>query len=303
MLLFESFSNHCLANAVEPLRAANTLDAAERFRWHFTTLGGGPVHSSSGLPVQPSAAFGHEGGGDYLFILPSYGFRDHDTPALRRALRAAARRYRTLVGLDTGSWLMASAGLLDGRPATIHWDEFPGFAETFPALDARPARIVLDGDRITCGGATAAFELVSGLVRRHFGAALAMHVGALFLHGEWPAGGAPALAAGRRGRIDRASAIMRQHIETPLPIPEVARRAGLSQRVLTQEFRTHMQMTPSAAYRHLRLEAARRFLDAGEMGVAEIAGRCGWTDQAAFARAFRQAFGLSPTDWRRVARA
>ncbi len=303
VLLFESFSNHCLANAVEPLRAANMLDGTEHFRWRFVTVDGGPVTSSSGLPVQPSAAFGREGGGDYLFVLPSYGFRDHDTAAMRRALRAGAARYDTLVGLDTGAWLMASAGLLDGRAATIHWDEFPAFAERFPAVSARPARTVTDGDRITCGGATAAFELVTGLIRRHVGAALAMHVDALFLHGDWPASGAPAAsAAGAQGRVARAVAVMRRNIETPLPIAEVASAVGLSQRVLTREFLERMEMPPSAAYRLLRLEAARRFLDAGEMRVAEVAGRCGWADQAAFARAFRQVYGRAPTAWRRAAR-
>lgn len=301
IVLFESFSNHCLANAVEPLRAANTLAGAERFRWLFTTPDGAPVISSSGLPVQPAEAFGREGAGDYLFVLPSYNFRSHDTPEMRRALRAAARRYGTLVGLDTGAWLIAAAGLLDGRAATIHWDEFAAFAEAFPTVRARPARSVADGDRLTCGGATAAFELVTELIAGRCDPALAMNVGALFLHGEWPHGGAPALAAGARGRVDRAVAIMRQHVETPLPIPELARRAGLSQRVLNQEFLARMRMTPSAAYRGLRLEAARRFLEAGELAIAEIASRCGWQDHAAFARAFRAAYGTTPGGWRRSA--
>lgn len=294
VLLFERFSNHCLANAVEPLRAANMLAGVEQYRWWFLTPDGAAVCSSSGLPVQPSERFGREAGGDYLLLLPSYGFRAQDGPGMRRALRAAAGRYATLVGLDTGAWLMASAGLLDGRPATIHWDEYSAFAECFPGVEVRPDRFVIDGDRITCGGASAAFELMTQLIRRHVGAELALQVSTLFLQGDWQG---PRVPTGP-GRAGRAVALMRRNLEAPLSIPQVARAVGTSQRALTTEMRVQFGMPPREIYQALRLEAARRYLTGSEMGVAEIAARCGWTDQSAFARAFRRHYAATPVSVR-----
>lgn len=299
VLLFERFSNHCLANAVEPLRAANMLAGVEHYRWRFLTPDGAAVCSSSGLPVQPSERFGREASGDYLLLLPSYGFRAQDRPEMRRGLRAAAGRYATLVGLDTGAWLMASAGLLEGRRATIHWDEHSAFAESFPSIEARPERFVIDGDRITCGGASAAFELMTGLIRRHVGAALALQVSTLFLQGDWQGPRADQLGTDRPGRAGRAVALMRRNLETPLPIPRIAQSVGLSQRALTSEMRAQFGLPPREIYQALRLEAARRYLSGSDMGVAEIAARCGWTDQSAFARAFRRHFAATPVSVRR----
>ncbi|MEM8956864.1 MAG: GlxA family transcriptional regulator [Pseudomonadota bacterium] len=294
VLLFERFSNHCLANAVEPLRAANMLAGVEHYRWRFLTPDGAAVCSSSGLPVQPFDRLGREAGGDYLLLLPSYGFRAEDRPDMRRALRAAAGRHATLVGLDTGAWLMASAGLLDGRPATIHWDEHTAFAESFPYVEARPERFVIDGDRITCGGASATFELMTLLIRRHLGAALALQVSTLFLQGDWQR---PRVPTGP-GRAGRAVALMRRNLESPLSVPRLAQIVGMSQRALTAQMRAQFGMTPREIYQALRLEAARRYLTGSDMAVAEIAARCGWTDQSAFARAFRRHFAATPVSVR-----
>jgi AraC family transcriptional regulator, carnitine catabolism transcriptional activator len=112
--LFDRFSNHCLANAIEPLRAANTFAGRTLYRWSFLSLDGAQVTSSSGLPVQPDTTLARHPGGDYLFLMPSYGFRDQAGPATARALRSAARRFGALVGMDTGAWLLAAAGFSRG---------------------------------------------------------------------------------------------------------------------------------------------------------------------------------------------
>ena len=110
MLLFEGFSNLCLANAVEPLRAANTLARRMLYTWRHVGIGAGIAASSSGLPVRLEA-LAAQPRGDYLFVLPSYGYAAQDTPGCRAALRAAAARHGCVVGLDTGSWLLAAAAV------------------------------------------------------------------------------------------------------------------------------------------------------------------------------------------------
>lgn len=293
VLLFGRFSNHCLANAVEPLRAANALSRRTLYAWRHLTFDGAPVESSSGLRVEPQARLSRSDGGDMLFVMPSYGAREADTPALRAGLRAAARRYRTLVGFDTGAWLLAGAGLLDGRRATIHWDEHAAFAETFPAVTAEPRRVVHDGDRITCGGGEAAFELALSLIQDHHGPELRVVVATLFMRGGWAGGGRPFPVSGLE-RIDRAVALMRRDLERPRRIADIAREVGASQRGLEAEFARHLKLSPQGVYGLLRLEEARRLVESSDLAVAEIALRCGWRSPGAMTRAYRARYGVSP---------
>ena len=301
VLLFDRFSNHCLANAIEPLRAANTLSGRTLYRWTFLGVDGAGVVSSSGLPVQPALPLARHDGGDLLFVMPSYGFRSHANPPTLRALRSAAGRFRTLVGMDTGAWLLAAAGLLAGRRATIHWDEMTALAERFPDLDVRDERYVIDGNRITCGGVTTAFDLVLDLIEKHHGAMLRLEVAALFVPGETRFAGGRVHPPTRKRAVDLAVAAMRRNLESPLPQSEIAALAGITQRGLESAFRATLGLTPQAVYRGLRLREARRLADGTAMSVAEIAARCGYADASAMTRAFRREFGLSPREFRRVA--
>ena len=288
MLLFERFSNHCLANTVEPLRAANDILGRAAYEWRFLTPDGAPVASSSALSVVPAAALAASGTGDALVVMPSYGYRAHATPALARDLAAAAARHATLIGMDTGAWPLAAAGLLDGRRATIHPSELDAFAERFARVRAVPERWVEDGDRITAGGAMAAFDLMLHLIARRHGAALTLEIEAMFLRNDAP------LPATGGPHVRRALARMEESVEAPEPIAAIARAAGCSQRRLEGAFRASFGATPSAVYRRLRLAAARRRVEDGEMGVAEIAVRSGYASASAFTRAFRREYGRAP---------
>ncbi|MEM7496554.1 MAG: helix-turn-helix domain-containing protein [Pseudomonadota bacterium] len=293
VFLADGFSNQCLANTVEPLRAANTVLGRAAYAWTLVSADGGAITSSSGLRLMPEAALSRSAGGAALAAMPAFGYRTLATPALCRAMRAAAGRHWRLIGLDTGAWLFAAAGLLDGRAATIHDAERDAFAEAFPAVAVRTARWVEEGPVITAGGAMAAFDLVLHLLGRAHGPALALEVARNFLHG--PAA-APRLAGDRTDRVLAAAiAAMEGAIQDPLPIPAIARAAGVGQRALEARFRRAFGQGPDAVYRRMRLETARRLVREGAMPVAEIALRCGWQDASAFARAYRRAFGAAPT--------
>lgn len=296
VLLFDDFSNLCLANTVEPFRAANTLSGRALYQWEYLALQPTPVCASSGLPVQPGGTLAAHPGGDLLFVMPSYGAEALVTPALQRGLRAAAGRFQAVAGLDSGAWLLAASGLLDGRRATIHWDMLDDFAEGFPAVEAVPDRFVLDPARPTCGGATAALDLSLALIEAHHGALLALDVAALFMQGPPPA--AP-LPLGPDTVVRAAAAVMRRHIEEPLPIAAIAARVGLSQRRLAAVFARALGRSPTAVYRRIRLAEARRLVTGTRLSIAEIAARSGYADPAALTRAFRLEFGAVPTALRR----
>jgi transcriptional regulator GlxA family with amidase domain len=294
VLLFDAFSALCLANVIEPLRAANTLAGREVYRWRFLTVGGGAATSSSGMSVAAQGAL-KDHRGDILMVMPSYAFLRHAGGVTARALRAAAGRYGVMAGLDTGSWLLAEAGLLNGRQATIHWEELGRFSEAFPDVEALRERYVVDRNRITCSGALAAFDLMLEMIGVRHGQALRLEVAALFMSGE----GGPQDAPLARGRVvARVVAVMQANLEGPLSIAEIARKMGRSQREIEQRVRQELGATPQAVYRRLRLNLAKKLVLETDLAIAEIALRSGYQDASAMTRAYRAEFGKSPRQMR-----
>lgn len=293
ILLFDRFSNHCLANVLEPLRAANDLSSQQVFEWNIVVLGGQRVRSSSGLRLEADAQLA-DMRGDILMVMPSYGFLTHANVTSSRALRAAARRFDILAGLDTGSWLLAEAGLLDGYRATIHWDELDRFSERFSDIDVQKEAVIYDRDRITCGGASTAFALAMQMIEKQHGAALRLRVEHLF-------SGAYAQRPVRRGGIAaRAVDLMRAHIEEPLPIAQLAQQLGRSQKHLELQMLARLGAAPQVIYRRIRLERARQLSLDTTISVAEISVRCGYQDASAMTRAFRSEYGTTPQALRRA---
>ena len=296
VLLFEGFSNHCLANTVEPMRAANMLSGRKLYDWQFLALDGAPVASSSGLQVTPHARL-IDHAGDMLVVMPSYGFLDHGGWKTQSALRGAATRYDILASMDTGSWLLAEAGLLDGHRATIHWEELTRFAERFPEVEALRERFVLDRDRITCSGAMAAFDLVMHLIGRDHGQALALEVAQLFMTRDSARSHAGGASSSSRV-VNQALALMQEHLEEPLSISEIARRTGRTQKALETRMRADLGATPAQVYRRLRLNLARKLVVETDLPVSEITLRAGYENSASMTRAFREEFGTTPRQLR-----
>lgn len=296
-LLFEQFSNHVFANALEPFRAANTFLGRPAYRWRIVTLDGAPTRSSAGMTVVPDGPLEDTERGEALILLPSYGYRAHATHRLSRRLRAASKRYRALIGLDGGAWLLAAAGLLDDRRATIHFDEIDRFAESFPAVHAQRERWIDDGDRATAAGALTAFELMLHLIARDHGTALTLRIAGLFAASE---GDAPSPFEPRQGdpRLRRALAEMSANMESPLSIPDVARRSGCGRKDLERRFLRAFGTSPRKVYQRMRLNAAQHLVQDTELSISEIATRTGYDSAASFTRAFRETFGRPPRTFR-----
>ncbi len=293
-LIFDQFSNLCLANCLEPLRAANTLAQVRAFNWKIHTLEGAPVLSSSGLQILPDAPLSELKNCDYLFIIASYAHETHDTNHVRRELRRAARLADITVGLDTGPWLMASAGLLEGRRATVHWDVLEAFSGQFRAVDAVEARVVADGPRVTCAGAMSALDLTLGLISTHLGLSARLDVEGLFLHGEPPVGMPREGRGVRDPLVQKALNMMRENMESPLKLSILAQRLTCQPRTLDRHFRRALGAPPGEVYRHLRLSMARKLLEGTALDLVEIALRCGYESPAALSRALTRSYGMSP---------
>lgn len=303
ILLFDLFSNYCLANLVEPFRAANSFSEHKLYEWRFKSLDGKPVRSSSGLDVataliEPNDPLPDNLVPDYLMIVSGYGYRSLCTSKLVRTLKQLDNGTTIIVGLDTGSWLMAYAGLLDGRKASIHADVFDTFSESFFELQPVRDRFRMDGNRITCGGASATFDLVLHLINDHHGEALRYDVASLFLQATDRRGLNTYDAQTRSTLAAKAMGVMDRHIEEPIAISKIAASLKVSSKKLQREFLKTFGVPPTQVYRHKRLLAGRKLIQETDISMPEIAVRCGYQSASAFTRAFHEEFSETPTDAR-----
>ena len=307
-VLFDGFSNLVLANAIEPLRAANQLSGQELFRRSLLTVNGDVALSSSRIVVRPDARLSDAGPFDVLFVVAGYDFRERSTAGARSALGRAAARARKLAGLDTGSWLLAAAGLIDGQRATIHWQELDAFAEAFPNVEVSSERYVVDGRAISAGGASTVLDLMLRLIRERCGDALTFDVMNLFIYDVERAYDRPHRGARSRRLIElspkliSAITVMRRTVETPLAITEIAERVATSPRSLARDFQREFAMAPGHYYQLVRLKAARRLVEETPLGVAEIAVRTGYSSAATLSRAFSRHFNTTIRGIRRARR-
>ena len=236
-----------------------------------------------------------------MILMPSYGFAEFATPRMNQLLRAARKRFSMLIGMDTGAWLLAGAGLLEDRKATIHWDEFTSFEETFPDVQVVDSRFVIDRDLATCGGATTAIELALELIKQHHSPMFALEVSAMFMHGDKLDLHDPYLRMSPDQLIRSATALMRRSIEDPLTIPQIANRLRVDQRDLERCFQRELNLSPQSVYKAIRLREARRLVELTRLSIAEISERCGYRNASAMTRAYRQEFGVAPRRHRQPA--
>jgi transcriptional regulator GlxA family with amidase domain len=206
----------------------------------------------------------------------------------------------------TGAFLVADAGLLDGRQATTHWLFADELKRRYPRVLVSVDRMIIDnGEIITSGGATAFLNLVLYLVERfggHERASLAAKV--LLVDGHRPSQLPYIAFSPRRSHDDLVVHEIQQHIDLhldePLRVYELASRFGLSNRTLSRRFTTATGHGPLAYLQHMRVEHAKRLLESTNTPVDEVRCRVGYRDPAAFRRAFKESVGLAPSEYRRA---
>ncbi|AZO35164.1 helix-turn-helix domain-containing protein [Mesorhizobium sp. M2A.F.Ca.ET.037.01.1.1] len=304
-LVFSGSSIMCVASAVDPLRAANRISGETLFDFKLVSVTGEAPVTTCGLPVAVSGRFDAAEPTDMLVVVAGFGTQNYATSALLAGLRRAARAARACGGVEAGTWLVARAGLLEGRSATTHWEDMEDFSAAFPGVDVRPDRYVIDGPVFTSGGASPTFDLMLHLVRTRLGMAAALDVASVFIYDQARAAtdAQPLVSLGRLDgydpRLAQAIRLMEAHVDQPLTIDAVAKRAGVTARTLESIFRKSIGETPGAYYLRLRLSAARRLVVDTRIAMADIAGRTGFSSAAAFSRAFSRAFGEAPVRLRR----
>lgn len=288
ILLFEAFSNMLLACLLEPLRVVRDEHGAA-IAWTVLSADDGPVQSSSGLALTPDCRLAEAAACDLLVIIGGDRFRtDATDQRLRRGLRLV-RKADAIIAADTGAWLLAEAGYLAGKRATLHWQLLAEFAERYPETEASPAPYVIDGRWMTCGSAAGALELVLQEITRRFGDAARFDAAAMFLNqpatarSSEPAFGG--LLAHPHAGIRRVLERMAANIEKPLPLAALARSCGLTLRTMARLFETELAMPPGRCYTQLRLARARELMLQPGLSRGDIASMCGFSCAASLTRA------------------
>src|SRR6266536_1943982 len=303
-LLVPGLSMMSLSSAIEPLRSLNYLAGREAYLWRLASLDGTPVEASNGIPLPALSHAEALDGAHYLFTCGGLRIREADQKRYLAILRQAARRGIRVGSLSTGTYLLARAGLLDGYRCTIHWENRSAFQEDFPDLDCTNKIYEIDRDRLTCSGGTAAMDMMLHLIADRHGAELARGVANQFHHErirderEDQHGGRLEILSHLPQKVRQAIGIMQRHIENPLPLPDVAKRIGMSPRQLERLMRRHAGQSPLRLYMQLRVERARELLIYSDRSVIDVAVRAGFSSTSHFAAWYKRIYGARPSDMR-----
>jgi AraC family transcriptional regulator, carnitine catabolism transcriptional activator len=305
-LLLPEFSYLSVAAATEPLFIANWLNREPVFEWTIVSADGKPVRASNRMMVPVDGDLTVAGNAKTVFVLASFE-PDHaaDQRRVLGWLKRMARFGAELCGIENGSFVLAEAGLLNGHPVAVHWDNLLGFKEHYPRTRPVAQIYARSGERITCAGAAAILDLMVAWMGWHGAADLAGEVAEHLLLGrprppeaEQRASN-PSAQAGADAEVAQAQAIMREHVDEPLSCGEIARRIGLSLRQLERRFREQMQCSVLERYRLIRMTMAHQLLQQTDLSVTDVAFSCGFASPEYFCRLYRAMFGCSPSKDRR----
>ena len=305
LLVLPDCSLMSLAATLDPMRGANRVAGRSLYRWQVVSPDGEDPVTSSGLKVAADLKFEVKSQ-DILIVVSAFHALEHATPKLLGLVHQAAKQSRLVIGVEAGSWVLARAGLLNGRKATTHWEDLEAFSQRFPEVEMRSDRWVRDGAFLTTGGAAPALDMMLALIRARHGYSIALDVASLYIYDEvkQASDSQPLVSLGRllnrEPRLAKAIKVMEDHIDCPIPVSGVARRLGLSPRSLELLFANIIGQSPGSYYLSLRLKAARRLILDTHLSMADTAEQTGFSSISSLSRAFKRHFGQSPSKLRLI---
>lgn len=309
-VLTPAFTILPLAGFIDAMR--HSADEADRSRqifchWEVLSARIEPIVSSSGLSVTPWKTYGDASDYDYLVVVGGLIERlDEIHPETLSFIKSQYTHGVKIVGLCTGSFAIAKAGLLNGKRAAIHTHHRLEFLEMFPgAVPVENELYVNDGGIITCPGGTAAIDLAVEILIEHCGRSRGMKgLTALVVDEHRPSheiGRLPFrdLETCGNWRVEQAVKIMRQKLQDPHTTQKLAEMLGSTVRQLNRAFRECANTTPQDVWRDMRLQHARWRLMNSKRTITQIAHECGFADSSHFSRWFKARFNETPSEYRR----
>ncbi len=288
--------------AASAFEFANLVAGEPLYEMQVLSEAGGPLSNSLGIPIETRriGSFDH----DTLIFGTGIGL-ETPSPALVGFARQALASTRRVASICLGAFVLAEAGMLDGRRATTHWLAARELKARYPAVRVEEDRIfIIDGPVWTSAGMSAGIDLALAMVEKDFGGELARSVAQRLVLYHGRAGGQSQHSAlldinPKSDRIQNALAYARSNLKSQLTVEELADAAHLSPRQFSRAFRAETGQTPARAVENLRLEAARLMLEQSRHPVDVIASETGFADRERMRRAFVRTFGQPPQAIRR----
>ncbi|MBU0862984.1 MAG: GlxA family transcriptional regulator [Alphaproteobacteria bacterium] len=299
-VLLDQFTMLCFSAAIESLRIANRTAGRKLYDWTIVGEGGVSATCSNGCTFQLDSDLIELVREDTVMLCGGVDIAEATTRKMLNWLRREARRGITVAGLCTAGYTMARAGLLNGKRATIHWENQDSFLEEFEDVDLTKSIFVIDGNRITTAGGTASIDLMLKIVADDHGEDLANAVADILIYSSIRTDqdtqrlSIPTRIGVRHPKLSRVIQLMENNIEDPISPATLAQEVGMSTRQLERLFRRYLSRSPKRYYMELRLSKARNLLMQTDMTVINVALACGFASPSHFSKCYRAHYDTTP---------
>ena len=299
-VLLENFTLLSFAGAVDSLRLVNRQLGRKACSWRLVGEGGQAVRCSAGTEITLDAGLDELHHSDTVIVCGGEDVASQTSKALLSWLRREARRGAAMGAFCTGAHVLAEAGLLDGKRATIHWENHDGFSEAFEDVELSRAIYVIDGNRMTTAGGTASIDLMLALIARDFGSDIAAAVAdqqiytTIRTERDTQRLSVPTRIGVRHPKLAQVIQAMEANIEDPVSPAKLAAAVGLSTRQLERLFRRYLNRSPKRYYMELRLQKARNLLMQTDLSVINVGLACGFTSPSHFSKCYRAHYETTP---------
>lgn len=305
-VLLENFSMMAFTGAVDALVTANLMRPAILYEVLVVGTGSEIALSDLGIeiPVDCQLSQLDERQLDILILCGGYRVQPRTHAVIRAKLKAANSAGVVLGGLWNGAYFLAEAGLLDGYECAYHPDGRAMMSEDFPKVRISSQSYVLDRERISCAGASSSLDMMLEMVRNDCGKEFASAIEEVLSCDKMTEVIDVSVASIDRNPtlpqpLKTALELMRNNIDEPLSIMEVAQCVEISRRHLERLFCENINASPSRYYLELRLTHARQLLQQTNKSIADVAVATGFVNRSHFRRCFYQLFDITPTNFRK----
>jgi AraC family transcriptional regulator, glycine betaine-responsive activator len=299
-VLLDRFTMLSFSCAIEPLRLANYVAGRALYDWKLAGENGHEAVCSNGAVFRLDMGLDEVDRDDTILVCGGLDIQRTTTKPVLNWLRREARRGNTIGGMCTGAYALAKAGLLDGKKATIHWENQDGFLEEFEQVKLSKSVFVVDGNRMTTAGGTSSIDLILKLIATDHGNDMANTVADLLIYStirtdqDTQRLSIPTRIGVRHPKLSQVIQMMETAIEEPISPADLAEDVGMSTRQLERLFRRYLNRSPKKYYMELRLQKARNLLMQTDMSVINVALACGFASPSHFSKCYRAHYSTTP---------